>query len=194
MDRSEARTAVAVLDSGPVEYRLERRGHSAVVVFHGGHMRAGLKLGEEIFAELGYVLTPSRPGYGRTSVRTGGSPTGFADATNELCRHLGIAEVAAVVGVSGGGPTAIAMAARHPALVRRLILEGSVGFLPWPDRRTRLAAHAVFAPATEGITWWAVRVLMRVAPDRRISRRSPPPRERDFKEAAPSRTMIHSTF
>jgi hypothetical protein len=38
-----------------------------VVIFHGGHVRAGLALGEEVFAEAGYtLLVPSRPGYGRT--------------------------------------------------------------------------------------------------------------------------------
>lgn len=165
MRRSEAVTAVAALDSGVVEYRLERRGEPAVVVFHGGHMRAGLNLGEEVFAGLGLtVLAPSRPGYGRTPVDTGRSPAGFADVTAELCRHLGIEEVAAVVGISGGGPTAIELGARHPDLVRRLILESSVGLLPWPDRLTRLGAHVVFAPATEGLTWAAVRGLMRIAP------------------------------
>ncbi|WP_345482985.1 alpha/beta fold hydrolase, partial [Actinopolymorpha pittospori] len=116
----ERETAVARLDAGVVEYRLERRGETSVLVFHGGHMRAGLPLGEEVFAELGCtVLVPSRPGYGRTPVGTGRSPAGFADASRELCRHLGIEGVDAVVGVSAGGRTAMAMAARHPELVRR---------------------------------------------------------------------------
>ncbi|MFD0853052.1 hypothetical protein ACFQ07_12505, partial [Actinomadura adrarensis] len=53
--------------SGPVEYRLEERGPRTVLVLHGGHMRAGLPLGEETFAEAGHtILAPSRPGYGRT--------------------------------------------------------------------------------------------------------------------------------
>jgi pimeloyl-ACP methyl ester carboxylesterase len=59
------------------------------------------------------VLAPSRPGYGRTPVSTGTSVTGFADVTRTLCAHLGITRLAAVVGTSGGGPTAVAMAA-HP--------------------------------------------------------------------------------
>jgi hypothetical protein len=38
-----------------------------VVIFHGGHVQAGLALGEEVVAEAGYTpLVPSRPGYGRT--------------------------------------------------------------------------------------------------------------------------------
>ena len=162
----ERPTTVARLDAGPVEYRLERRGDHAVVVFHGGHMRAGLALGEDVFADARYtVLAPSRPGYGRTPLTTGTSARGFADITRALCKHLGITKVAAVVGMSGGGPTAVTMAARHPDLVDRLILQSAVGPLPWPDRRTRLGAHAIFSAATEKTTWGTVRTLIRLTPD-----------------------------
>jgi hypothetical protein len=48
-------------------------------------MRAGLALGEEPAAELGYtVLVPSRPGYGQDPLRTGRSPAEFVDAAAEL--------------------------------------------------------------------------------------------------------------
>lgn len=162
---AERDTAVAQLDAGTVEYRLERRGDATVLVFHGGHMRAGLALGEDPFIELGYsVLAPSRPGYGRTPLRTGRSPDGFADVTRDLCRHLGIGRVEAVMGVSAGGRTAMAMATRHPEFVRRLILESSVGFVAWPDVRTRLMAYVVFNGVTERATWAAMRALMRRAP------------------------------
>lgn len=158
-------TAVACLPGGQVEYRLERRGGAVVVVFHGGHMRAGLALGEEVFAEAGYtVLVPSRPGYGRTPLSTGTSVAGFTDIVRTLCGQLGISRIAAVVGVSGGGPTAVTMAARHGDLVDRVVLISAVGWLPWPDRRTRLGAHVVFTAATGYLTWAGVRLLARVAP------------------------------
>ncbi|MGW3248433.1 alpha/beta fold hydrolase [Streptomyces sp. NPDC001070] len=167
MTEAERFTLVARLDQGPAEYRLERRGDRTVVVLHGGHMRAGLSLGEEVFAKAGYtVLAPSRPGYGRTPLSTGGSVSGFADVTRALCEHLGITEVAAVVGISAGGPTAVTMAARHPDLVQRLILQCPVGWLPWPHRLTRIGAHAIFTAATEQITWGGIRGLMRLAPER----------------------------
>jgi len=162
----ERPTTVARLDAGPVEYRLEQRDDATVVVLHGGHVRAGLAVGEEVFAESGYtVLAPSRPGYGRTPLQTGVSVRGFADVTRALCEHLGISKVAAVVGTSGGGPTAVAMAARHADLVERLILQSAVGLLPWPDRRTRLGAQVGFAAATEQVTWGAVHALLRLAPE-----------------------------
>ncbi|MBB2915292.1 pimeloyl-ACP methyl ester carboxylesterase [Streptosporangium becharense] len=166
-------TRIAELAAGPVEYRLDGTGNGAqstgkgtVLVFHGGHMRAGLPLGEEVFIQAGYrVLVPSRPGYGRTPPRTGkGSAAAFTDVTADLCDHLGIEHLAAVVGISAGGRTAVTMAARHPHRVHRLILQSAVAFLPWPDRRTRIAAGIAFIPATQALTWGAVRLLMRLAP------------------------------
>ncbi len=69
----------AALDAGPIEYRWDRRDGPTVVIFHGGHMRAELVLGEDVFAEAGCsVLVPSRPGYGRTPLFTGGSAAGSA--------------------------------------------------------------------------------------------------------------------
>ncbi|WP_331733468.1 alpha/beta hydrolase (plasmid) [Streptomyces sp. NBC_00080] len=163
---SELPTRVVETGHGPLEFRLDRRGPETVVIFHGGHMRAGLALGEEPFTQAGCsLLVPSRPGYGRTPVTTGGSAEGFADATAALCARLGVTRVTAVVGVSGGGPTAVAMTARHPVLVERLILQSAVGPVPWPDRRTYLGAHVVFAPRTEPATWALVHALVRHAPD-----------------------------
>lgn len=159
-------TALDYLSPGQVEYRLERRGDAVVVVLHGGHVRAGLALGEEVFAAAGCtILVPSRPGYGRTPLSTGTTAEGFTDVVRELCARLGIARVAAVVGISGGGPTASTMAARHADLVERLILVSAVGWLPFPDRPTRLGAHLGFAAMTEHLTWAGVHMLARVAPD-----------------------------
>jgi pimeloyl-ACP methyl ester carboxylesterase len=159
-------TAVARLNAGRIEYRLDRRGDVVVVVFHGGHVRAGLALGEDIFAAAGCtVLVPSRPGYGGTPLSTGTSVERYTEVVRELCAHLGIVRINAVVGISGGGPTAATMAARHADLVERLILISAVGWLPYPDRRIRLGAHLVFAATTEHITWAAVHALTRLAPD-----------------------------
>ncbi|WP_405905276.1 alpha/beta hydrolase [Streptomyces sp. NBC_00828] len=162
----EQPTRPAELTAGTVEFRFDQRGPDTVVVFYGGHMRAGLALGEKAYVAADCsLLVPSRPGYGRTPVSTGGSARGFADVTADLCRHLGITEVAAAVGVSGGGPTAVAMAARHPALVKRLILQSAIGPLPWPDRRTYLSAQVAFSPHAEGVSWTLARSLIRHAPE-----------------------------
>jgi pimeloyl-ACP methyl ester carboxylesterase len=79
-------TTLAALPAALVEYRLERRGDATALMFHGGHMRAGLALGEEVFADAGYtILAPSRPGYGRTPLSSGPSVSAFTDITRSLC-------------------------------------------------------------------------------------------------------------
>lgn len=166
MDGPERDTAVAELSCGPVEYRWERPPGAGdppvVLVVHGGHMRAGLPLGEETFTRAGYgVLAPSRPGYGRTPLATGTSPTGFADVAATLCAHLGITRLVAVVGQSAGGPTAITLASRHPQLVERLILQSAVGFQSWPGRRTRWGGSLLFSARTERATWALTHALVR---------------------------------
>jgi pimeloyl-ACP methyl ester carboxylesterase len=161
-----APTDVADVGAGRIEYRWDRRGDRTVVVLHAGHMRAAIAVGEEPFVERDCtVLVPSRPGYGRTPVTTGTSPEGFADAIGQLCEHLGIRRVAAAVGVSAGGPTAIAMAARHSDLVQRLVLASAVGVQPWPDRLHRIMATVLFRPRVERVTWAAMGGLPRVSRD-----------------------------
>lgn len=161
----ERATQVITLADGQVEYRLERRGPGVVLMVHGGHMRAGLPLGEDVFADAGYtILAVSRPGYGRTPPSTAASPDGFADVVAALCAELGLGPLAAVVGQSAGGPTAVALTARHPDLVERLILQSAVGLVPWPDRRTRTGAAVVFHPRTEAVTWRLIRALTHRAP------------------------------
>ncbi|GIF45936.1 pimeloyl-ACP methyl ester carboxylesterase [Asanoa ferruginea] len=154
-------TTVAKLAAGQIEFRLDARGDGVVLVFHGGHVRAGLALGEEAFDRT--ILAPSRPGYGRTPLSR--SIEDYCDLVAALCAQLGIDRVAAAVGISGGGPTAATMAARHPDLVERLILLSAVSFLPFPDRLTRLGSHVAFNAVTERATWAGVRTLMRLAPD-----------------------------
>jgi pimeloyl-ACP methyl ester carboxylesterase len=56
------------------------------------------------------------------------------------------------------------MAARYPELVRRLILESAVSFLPWPDERTKRGAQIAFNGLSERATWRIVHALVRVAP------------------------------
>lgn len=160
-----------------VEYRMHGEGGSdgpgTVVVFHGGHMRAQLALGEDAFTNAGFrVLVPSRPGYGRTPLTPGtaleatadATVADFTDAVAHLCRDLGIDQAAAVVGISAGGRTALTMAARHPDLVQRVILQSAVGFLPWPDRFTRLGGRLLFHPRAEAVTWALVRAMIQLAP------------------------------
>ena len=161
----DAPTRLADIAGTQVEYRLTPGTRGTVVVFHGGHLRAGLPLGESALQAAGYrVLTPSRPGYGRTPLSAGPDPVRFAASTAALCRQLGSTPVLAVVGVSAGGPAAVAMAALYPTLVASLVLHSARSSLPFPDGFARLVAPAAFHPRLEHPTRWAARQLMRQRP------------------------------
>lgn len=157
-------TIVQRIDGQDVEFFHHEAGPDVAVVFHGGHMRASLPLGHEPFLDAAWsVIQPSRPGYGRTALGAGPSPAAFADSVAALCAHLGIQQVCAV-GISAGGRSAMALAARHPDLVRGLVLESAVSSAPWPGRGTRAVAHVVFNGATERATWALVRAGFRWLP------------------------------
>ncbi|MGQ4480127.1 helix-turn-helix domain-containing protein [Streptomyces sp. SAS_276] len=109
-------TELAELAAGRVEYPFDRRGSVTVVVFYCGHIRAELSLGEDVFTEAGCsVLTP--PGvwpYAGLDRRTGwrahrrhrrGLRTPGEHGSHRRGRRI------------GGGLSAVATAARHPALV-----------------------------------------------------------------------------
>jgi pimeloyl-ACP methyl ester carboxylesterase len=158
-------TRLAATPTGPVEYRLRGTGSRAVLVLHGGHVSAAVPLGERDLLGLDVrVLAVSRPGYGRTPLATGRTCTGFGDVVAQLCRYLEINRLAAVVGMSHGGPPAVALAARHPELVEGLILESAISSLPWPGRATRVGAQLAFNSWTEPLTWRVTGALARWAP------------------------------
>jgi pimeloyl-ACP methyl ester carboxylesterase len=154
----------------PVEFRLDHAAHAhpaeAVVVLHGGHFSASTPFAEPAaLASTGALLVPSRPGYGRTPVAAGPGPREFADRVAGLCQDLGITRVRAAVGISAGGPTAIALAERHPGLVRSLLLVSSRSGLPFPTGITAPVARTVFHPRRQAVPWAALRGLLRRAPD-----------------------------
>jgi pimeloyl-ACP methyl ester carboxylesterase len=58
-------------------------------------------------------ISPSRPGYLRTPLTVGETPEAQADAYAALLDALGIS-MAAIIGISGGGPSALQFALRYP--------------------------------------------------------------------------------
>jgi pimeloyl-ACP methyl ester carboxylesterase len=93
------------------------------------------------------LVSVNRPGYGGSSVITTEAPSllGVGGDTAALAAHLGLDEYA-VLGISGGGPFAVATAVADPSTVRALGVAGGVG--PWrlldppsvlPDYRECLA-------------------------------------------------------
>jgi pimeloyl-ACP methyl ester carboxylesterase len=105
------------------------------------------------------LIVPDRPGYGESGYDPSGTIASGARDLGELMNHLGLV-CCAVVGLSGGGPTALACGVLLPGRVTAVATVGGVAplvprspLLP-PDRiviktarRSRAAARALFAAA-----------------------------------------------
>jgi pimeloyl-ACP methyl ester carboxylesterase len=112
----ESGSQIANTAVGPVEYQIIGDSGPVVLRVHGtpgGYQKADAIEGRR-------VLAPSRPGYLRTPIETGRTPEEQADAYAALMDSLDIKR-AIVMGSSGGGPSAIAFAVRHPNRIVALI-------------------------------------------------------------------------
>jgi pimeloyl-ACP methyl ester carboxylesterase len=154
---------------GPVEFA--RVGTGPVILqLHGGATGYDQTLALRWDAqEAGVtVLTPSRPGYLRTPLSTGATPEEAADAMSGLLDILGIEKVA-VMGTSGGAPTALQFALRHRDRVWALVLQSAVSRRYVEPRRSThsLLGRVVFSRSGQGLVdfaGWAFHVIARYWP------------------------------
>ncbi len=115
----------------------------AVLVIHGipGSWRQGLPLAHDL-ADRRTVILPSRPGYGRTPVSSGRTPSEQAALYAAVLDARGDDQVA-VIGISGGGPSALAFAQEHAGRTTSLALLCAVaGHLIDVPRAMRIGAAA----------------------------------------------------
>lgn len=118
----QVRPQLAQTALGVVEY--VDIGHGpAVVTLHGamGGYDQSLFLAQAIGAPGYRYLAISRPGYLGTPLISGQSPAQQADLIAALLDTLGI-DKAGVMGVSGGGPSAVEFGLRHAARCHGLVL------------------------------------------------------------------------
>jgi len=103
-------------------------GGAPVIYFHGF---PGSRLEAHLAAEAAKrlrlrLLAPDRPGFGESTFLPGRTIGNWAEDVAELTDQLGL-QRCAVVGVSGGGPYALACAARIPGRLRGVALVGALG-------------------------------------------------------------------
>ena len=94
--------------------------HDACVDYH-----RALSDGDALLRNRFTVIAPTRAGYLRTPLSTGPSPAESADAMAALLDTLKIDRVA-VIGISGGGPTALQFAIGHPARTSSLVMVAAI--------------------------------------------------------------------
>lgn len=138
-DEVETVAGVAIEDHAQVGHGAPQR--HAVLVHGVGTDRTIWSSSLPLLARRGPVSTLDMPGFGASGPPPGGEWTlaGVADRIAEALRER-IDEPFDLVGSSLGGAVTLALAARHPAIVHRLILVGPAGFRPVPAALAGIAA------------------------------------------------------
>jgi pimeloyl-ACP methyl ester carboxylesterase len=112
----ESGSQISETSAGPMEYQFIGGSGPVLLFLHGtpgGYDQASAIAGTR-------VLAPSRPGYLRTPLEVGQTPTAQAHAYAALLDSLKI-NSAIVMGISGGGPSSIAFASLYPNRTLALI-------------------------------------------------------------------------
>jgi pimeloyl-ACP methyl ester carboxylesterase len=118
----ELRSQLIKTSRGVVETATWGEG-PAVLSLHGamGGCDQGILLAQTVtYPRFRYVAV-SRPGYLGTRLSMGKTPQGQADLCAEVLDQLGVRS-AAVIAISGGGPTALQFALRHAKRCRGLVM------------------------------------------------------------------------
>ena len=117
---------IAKLDVGQMEYVIEGDG-TPMLCLHGGMggYEQGLMLGQLLNYDHFQMIAPSRAGARGTPLNIGKTFADQATAYNQLLDHLKI-EKAIVVGLSGGGLSALQFALDYPERCQALILLSAV--------------------------------------------------------------------
>jgi pimeloyl-ACP methyl ester carboxylesterase len=129
------------------------------VYFHGAPTsRLDLVPTHDELTDLGVrVVSADRPGYGGSSPRPGRSIADHTDDVVALADHLGIRRFA-VVGLSSGGPYAVAAAALHPDRVTAVAVIAGVTDFGWDgawDGYEPTEAELMRQPDEETAVRWA---------------------------------------
>ena len=131
---------------GPIEYASVGEGWP-VLALHGamGGWDQGVLLARTVGPAARHYLAVSRPGYLATPLANRASPERQADLYAALLDTLGMRTVA-VLAISGGGPSAVQFAVRHPDRTQALVLCSTCGTavdtpIPWSFHLTAALAR-----------------------------------------------------
>ncbi len=160
IEQLAAGSRVAGTARGPVEYAEIGQG-PAVLALHGrpGGYDQGLVMARSLGEDLARWIAVSRPGYLRTPLETGPTPAEQADAYAALLDTIGIGQ-AVVVGLSGGGPSALQFALCHSDRCRGLVLVSAVSRRKLPSERTpgQRFYDSVIGPS-DRLAWFLYRLF-----------------------------------
>jgi len=154
---------IANTSMGPIEYTLLGSG-PVVLVCHGTSSNCYSVNESATLLEAGFaVLTPARPGDGDTPLRAGGSAAQAAEALVALLDCLQI-RTCAVVAISGGGPTGVALAASHPQRVSHLALMEAITQTKDRVNEPAYQSQKAFYGPLHGMFWRMLGLISRLSP------------------------------
>jgi pimeloyl-ACP methyl ester carboxylesterase len=157
------RSEIAQTSAGPVEYTMRGEG-PVVLACHGTSSDCFSTEGSRPLVDAGFrVLTPSRPGYGRTPLVNGRSAAQAAGTLVALLDALRT-ERCAVLAISGGGPTGIALAAGFPRRVERLILAEAITRPETRPEEPEYKDQAGFYGPMHALMWSMLGLISRMSP------------------------------
>jgi pimeloyl-ACP methyl ester carboxylesterase len=161
--KMRAESKIARTSCGSIEYTLMGKG-PVILVCHGTSSDCfSVELSASLL-EAGFaVLTPSRPGYGRTPLNVGVSAGQAAQTMVALLDCLGI-ESCAVNAISGGGPTGVALAADYPERVRRLALIAAITKTEDRTQEPSYQSQKAFYGPLHGMFWTMLGLISRLSP------------------------------
>lgn len=151
-------------DKGQVEYSIVGKG-KPVLFLHGGHSNCKETLFHKGFDTNKFqLITPSRPGYGKTPLGDKFTPRKTADLAVGLLNYLKIDKVV-LYAISAGGLTSIELASRYPDRIDKLILASAVS-KKWLDKNGQVykTAKKLFNPKMEKIVWGLIRIFSKIFP------------------------------
>lgn len=144
-------------------------GGIPVLYCHGfpGSRREALAVAPAARAAGVRLLAVDRPGFGASSEAPERCIDDWPRDVEHVLDHLGVARVS-VLGLSGGAPYAIAMAALRPARVSRVVLVGAFGPLdgatPLPGLVRLAVSTAASCPRIAALVWRPLVALCRWHP------------------------------
>jgi len=157
------KSQIARTSQGPIEYTLLGSG-PLILACHGTSSDCFSTDITVPLVEAGYsVLTPSRPGYGRTPLTVGQNAADAAAGLIALLDNLQV-QTCAVLAVSGGGPTGVALAAIYPKRITRLVL---VAAITHPEDRPNEPAYknqTAFYGPFHNLMWALLGLMSRLSP------------------------------
>ncbi|MEK3886859.1 alpha/beta fold hydrolase [Bacillus sp. FSL K6-3431] len=147
-----------------IEYSIIGKGEP-IFIMHGGHSNCKEEFGYNALVENGFsIITPSRAGYGETSLEVGKSLSIACQYYLKLINHLKIEKVH-LLAISAGGPSGLYFASKYPELVCTLTLQSAVTtkWLSQNDKEYK-AVRILFHPKTEKYTWNLISSMNNIFP------------------------------